>query len=111
MTTLNALIDKFHSKHNDICIISDQLVRLIGVADDGIDYFYIGKTMMFPTGKLTWFSCVGRCESLKGKIDPDHYISLDATFELNGATKETLFQVDCRPLNEAENYFNRTRSQ
>jgi hypothetical protein len=89
--TLNKLINEMYPFHNDIVIVSDQLARLIGVGNDGSDFYYICQHMR---RKTCWHSCVGACESIKGKIGDHHYLSIDSTFELNGAPKTEKFYVE-----------------
>lgn len=79
--------------HNDIVIVSDKLARLIGIGDDGDDYYYICQEM-YPQTKPSWCTYVGWCESLKGKIDPKHYECIDGCFEMNGAKKQKNFMLN-----------------
>ena len=77
--------------HNDIVICSDRLYRLLGIASDDEDYYYICQEMH---GKIIWNTAVVYCESIKVKIDDTHYKSIDATFELNGSPKTEKFYVE-----------------
>ena len=92
MLTINSLIEEMYPYHNDIVIVSDRLARLVGVANDGFDFYYICSEM-YPESEETWHTAVGHCESLKGKIGDQHYHSIETTFELNGAPKTDKFKV------------------
>lgn len=53
--------------------------RLVAVAEDEMDYYYI----TYDGRKLFWNTCVGRIIPLKGKIDKKHYDELERMASLN----------------------------
>ncbi len=54
------------------------LVRLIGFADDGEDYYYVTKDIR---GKVVWESMVGAIIPLKGRISNWNYHNIERQFD------------------------------
>lgn len=91
MLTLEKLADKMRPSHNHICILYDsELVRLIGVHEDEVDFYYVVQN---HKGKIFHASAVGACVSLKDCYPADRYASMDNIFSLNGAIPVAHFQV------------------
>ena len=66
---------------NDIVITdSYDLKRLIGLEDDGDDYYYVYKSLH---GIISYDSCVGGFLPMKNKYSKKIYKSIDNTFKLN----------------------------
>ena len=83
------LLEEMKAMYNHICIVADSdLVRLIGLGEDDSDYYWIGLSI---GGKRRWYSCVGPCESLKGKLE--RYDQIDTVFSLNNAGPTDMFLV------------------
>jgi hypothetical protein len=90
MLTIESLTAEMKPQHNDIGIVHDgDLVRLVGIADDEMDFYYIGVNCH---GERTWYSCVGAFESLKGKIR--RYDILDNVFAMNLSPRTDTFEID-----------------
>ncbi len=88
--TLEKLVEEMKPFHNHIGIAMDsELVRLIGIGDDDEDFYYI---CLHEGGKISWYTCVGPFESLKGKIE--RYDILDSCFELNNCKKTKEFLIE-----------------
>lgn len=65
---------------NDICLAyGTELVRLIGVSSDAMDYYYVYKDCK---GRVFHGTAVGHMESLKGKIKS--YPHVENLFNLYG---------------------------
>ena len=81
--TLETLADEVRPIVNDIGLMHDfVLARIVGVADDEDDLYYIGLGMH---GRRTYYSAVGWCVSLRAGLPADRYAYLDNLFTLNGA--------------------------
>ena len=92
MLTFEQLINEHKPNHNDICILYDMtLVRLVGVAEDEDDYYYIVREVT-PKGEYL-ASCVGWLYSLKGIIAQERYDNMDNLFSLNGAERSDEFII------------------
>tara|TARA_Y100000310_G_C20700285_1_gene829076 strand:- start:7033 stop:7326 length:294 start_codon:yes stop_codon:yes gene_type:complete len=78
--------------HNHICMIYDfELVRLLGVAENDRDMYYIIKKAGFSQ-KEYWGSAVGRCITMAG-IYP-YYDVMENLFCLNGCPPTKEFRVE-----------------
>lgn len=93
MLTLESLAEECQKYHNDICIVHQcKLVRLLGVAEDSQDYYYKAVEL---GGKISYFSAVGACTSLKATYPkPEEYASMDSTFSLNRAAPTESFEIE-----------------
>lgn len=79
--------------HNHICILHDcELVRLVGIHRDKIDFYYTVKSMTNRKGKF-YASAVGHIISLKGIYPEDRYDYMDKIFGWNGAEQEENFLI------------------
>jgi hypothetical protein len=90
--TLSELADEMRPLFNEICMINDsELVRLVGVAQDEMDLYYIVHSMQpNPTGsRVTFASAVGHCYSLKAHLPAERYAQTDSIFAMNGAETYT----------------------
>lgn len=93
--TLEKLADEFRPFHNHICVVHDcQLVRLVGVAEDDMDFYYKVVEM---GGRVSYCSAVGSCVSIKPGYPPDRYESVDRVFALNNAAPTLEFGVVSLP--------------
>jgi len=92
MLTLDKLADEVREFHNDVCIYGDaMLVRLVGVAEDKDDLYYILR-QSYHTGEYS-ASAVGPIVSLRPIYPAERYENLDKALELNGAPKSDKFIV------------------
>tara|TARA_Y100000815_G_scaffold265123_1_gene281655 strand:- start:434 stop:772 length:339 start_codon:yes stop_codon:yes gene_type:complete len=99
--TLDEFADEMRPFFNDICMVHDmELARLVGVAQDEMDRYYIVRTMRpNPSGKHDTFStAVGHCYSLKGLLPEERYAYSDQVFALNNAGPAETFAI----INERE---------
>lgn len=95
MLTLESLAADMRPHHNDVVIVHDcHIGRLIGVADDEHDYYYIVTS--FGRGE-TFYSAVGHCVSLRGHYPTADYERLDNILTLNGAGPTAEFEVRILP--------------
>lgn len=60
-------------------IINNKIERLVGLGDDGEDYYYI----TFDGRRIIWDSCVGKIIPLKGHLKKNDYSYLKKIAELN----------------------------
>ncbi len=80
--TLRSLADEVRPILNDIGLIHDfSLARIVGVAEDDEDYYYIG---MDHRGRRRYYSAVGSCVSLRSGYPPARYAALEGIFTING---------------------------
>jgi hypothetical protein len=95
--TIDEIADEMRPFHNHIGIIYDStLVRLIGVAQDEMDLYYIvTKNDHRENRPEVYYSYVGWFESLKGKTD--RYDNIDRVFALNGSPPTEEFRVESLP--------------
>lgn len=92
MLTLEKLTEDTKPFHNDICILYDSvLVRLVGIADDGDDFYYIVREMS-PKGEY-YASAVGHIISLRPTYPTERYKYMSDIFEMNGASSTEEFEV------------------
>lgn len=99
MLTLEKLTEDTKPFHNDICILYDSvLVRLVGIADDGDDFYYIVREMG-PKNEY-YASAVGHIISLRPTYPAERYKYMSDIFEMNGAPPTEEFEV--RVLNSPD---------
>lgn len=88
--TLQSLAENMRPFHNDICIVHDcELGRLVGVAEDDSDLYYMVARMSKGVG---YYSAVGSCVSLRGHYPDAAYARLDGVHEFNRAQKTEAFE-------------------
>jgi hypothetical protein len=92
MSEPEEFIEECRKMFNHICLyMSDEIGRLIGFALEHDDYYYIIRKC---NGQLEYSSCVGGCESLKGKID--RYDALEQMYTYNQCPPEKEFMLHCQ---------------
>jgi len=80
--------------HNDICILYDtNLVRVVGVAEDERDLYYIVRDLEHRDHPEHWASAVGHIVSLNGIYPEERYKHMDDVFRMNGAERSEEFIV------------------
>lgn len=83
--------DEMKPFHNDICVVGDtSLARLVGVAEDERDMYYIVRPMN-PKAEY-WMTAVGACISLKGQYERYEY--MEQCFGMNGSEREVDFKME-----------------
>lgn len=89
--TLDSLAEEIRPILNDICIVHDAvLARVIGVAEDEDDYYYIGMGLQ---GRRTYYSAVGHCTSLRPGYPAERYAVLENLFTLNGGERVAELEI------------------
>jgi hypothetical protein len=80
MSTVKELIlNQFEENKGQFVIIGNDVVRLVAIAEDEMDYYYV----MYDGRKVTWHSCVGRYTVLKNKIEDRSYNELIRIAKIN----------------------------
>ncbi len=73
------ILDQFEENKGQFIIMSDKVVRLVAIAEDETDYYYV----TYDGRKIVWHSCVGSYTVLKNKIDEKDYSELIRIAKLN----------------------------
>lgn len=83
--TLRRFAEHEATKLNDICLADDlTLVRFVGVAESTDDFYYVCERLPPHAGnRRVYWSAVGECTSLRGRLDDDLYRRIDEIFRLN----------------------------
>lgn len=93
--TLETLAAEMRPFHNDICIVHDvDLGRLLGVAEDENDLYYIVATRAKGVG---YYSAVGHCISLRGHYPKDAYERLAQSHTFGRAAPSETFEMRALP--------------
>lgn len=78
--------------HNHICLLYDsEIVRLIGVAEDILDFYYIVQSE--DKEEEFWATAVGHCVSLK-EVNYPRYTQIENRFVQNGKCPTESFIVE-----------------
>lgn len=97
MLTFEKLKERHEQHHNDVCILYDcDIVRLVGVGDDGDGYYYIVRGCRPNKTVNVWASAVGSILSLRGLIPEERYEQMDRQLTLNGAGPSEEFILGTR---------------
>ncbi len=79
--TLKSILEEFESLKGQLVISGyDRIYRLVGVGDDGEDFYWI---LWKGDENLEWHSCVGRIMPLKGYLRDVDYEELVRIAKLN----------------------------
>ena len=79
-TNLKRILNEFDElKGQFVITILNTVQRLVAIAEDDMDYYYI----TYDGRKLYWNTCVGSIIPLKGKIDDKHYNEFERIASLN----------------------------
>ncbi len=73
------ILNQFEENKGQFIIMSDKVVRLIAIAEDEMDYYYV----TYNGRKIHWHSCVGSYTVLKNKIDDRDYNEFVRLAKLN----------------------------
>jgi hypothetical protein len=91
----------FDKLKGQMVISGTSVYRLIGIMDDGEDYYY----SLYNGREIEYHSCVGSIVPLKGFIEEKHYNEMIRIARLNHFDQETLYGSkeieEARKFNEA----------
>jgi hypothetical protein len=73
------ILNQFEENKGQFIIINDKVVRLVAIAEDDMDYYYV----TYDGRKIVWHSCVRSYTVLKNKIDDKDYNEFIRLAELN----------------------------
>jgi hypothetical protein len=73
------ILNQFEENKGQFIIMSDKVVRLVAIAEDEMDYYYV----TYNGRKIYWHSCVGSYTVLKNKIDDRDYSEFIRLAKLN----------------------------
>jgi len=73
------ILNQFEENQGQFVIMSNKVVRLVAIAEDDMDYYYV----TYDGRKIHWHSCVGSYTVLKNKIDDKDYNELIRLAKLN----------------------------
>jgi hypothetical protein len=90
------ILNQFEENKGQFIIMSDKVVRLVAIAEDEMDYYYV----TYNGRKIHWHSCVGSYTVLKNKIDDKDYNEFIRIAKLNHYDQETFFS----PSDERKDY-------
>jgi hypothetical protein len=76
---LDKITREFQERKGELVIDGDSVTRLIGIADDGEDYYYV----YFNGKRVRLVSCLIKYIPLKGKIDAEDYEGMVRIVHLN----------------------------
>lgn len=84
--TLRRFAEGEAGKLNSICIMDDlTLVRFVGVGEDEDDFYHVVECLGVPRDKRRmYYSAVGRCQSLRGRLDAAIYEWIEQGFTRSG---------------------------
>jgi hypothetical protein len=73
------ILNQFTENCGQFIIMNNKVVRLVAIAEDEMDYYYV----TYDGRKIVWHSCVGSYTVLKNKIDDKDYCELIRIAKLN----------------------------
>lgn len=73
------ILNQFEENKGQFVIMHDKVVRLVAIAQDEDDYYYVS----YDGRKIIWHSCVGSYTVLKNKIDDKDYNELIRLAKIN----------------------------
>ena len=85
--TKTLIINQFEENKGQFVIMSNNVCRLVSIAEDGMDYYYV----TYDGRKVDWHSCVGSYVVLKNKIDDKDYNEFVRLAKLNHYDQPTFF--------------------
>lgn len=93
--SLESLADQVRPLLNDLCVAchDTEVRRLIGVMEDPMDLYY---TLQDRMGRVSHFTAVGHCESLRAGLTPAYYASLDSLFVQGGSPHVPELRIERR---------------
>jgi hypothetical protein len=88
------IINQFEENKGQFIIMNNKVVRLVCIAEDEMDYYYV----TYNGRKINWHSCVGSYMILKGRLKDKDYNELIRIAKLNHFDQEDLYS----PITEEE---------
>ena len=73
------ILNQFEENRGQFVILHNKVVRLVAIAEDDTDYYYV----TYDGRKIIWHSCVGSYTVLKNKIDDKDYNELIRIAKIN----------------------------
>jgi hypothetical protein len=73
------ILNQFEENKGQFVIIGNDVVRLVAIAEDDMDYYYV----VYDGRKVIWHSCVGSYTVLKNKIEDRSYSELIRIAKIN----------------------------
>lgn len=73
------ILNQFEQNRGQFVIMHDKVVRLVAIAQDDMDYYYVS----YDGRNVVWHSCVGSYTVLKNKIDDKDYNELIRLAKIN----------------------------
>ena len=73
------ILNQFGENRGQFVIMHNKVVRLVAIAEDEMDYYYV----CYDGRKIIWHSCVGSYTVLKNKIDEKDYNEMIRLAKIN----------------------------
>jgi hypothetical protein len=73
------ILNQFEENRGQFVIMHNEVVRLVAIAQDEDDYYYV----CYDGRKIIWHSCVGSYTVLKNKIDEKDYNEMIRLAKIN----------------------------
>ena len=73
------ILNQFEENRGQFVIIGNKVVRLVAIATDNDDYYYVS----YDGRKIVWHSCVGSYTVLKNKIEDKDYMEMIRLSKIN----------------------------
>lgn len=100
MDNITRISHEYNSLKGQLVLCGDSVYRLIGIADDDEDYYYI----LYDGRQVTLHSCVGRIMPLKGYLRQEDYNEMIRLVKLNHLDQPTFFGGDEKASEYAEQH-------
>jgi hypothetical protein len=85
--TKTLILNQFEENKGQFVIIGNDVVRLVAIAEDEMDYYYV----VYDGRKVIWHSCVGSYTVLKNKIEDKSYNELIRIAKINHYDQDDLW--------------------
>ena len=81
------ILNQFDENRGQFVIMHNKVVRLVAIAQDDDDYYYVS----YDGRKVIWHSCVGSYTVLKNKIDDKDYTEMIRLAKINHFDQDDLW--------------------
>lgn len=81
------ILNQFEENKGQFVIMHNKVVRLVAIAEDDMDYYYV----CYDGRKIIWHSCVGSYTILKNKIDDKDYNEMIRLAKINHHDQDDLW--------------------
>lgn len=102
---LKIFLTEFDELKGQFVILNDKVSRLVAIAEDSYDYYYI----TYDGRKLTWHTCLCNVVRLKGYIKDEDYEMFERDANLNHIdrllTPQSTVSLDQYKLDLVENWY------